>query len=516
MNAIPDIVTWAESPAGFYLPDTKRPVMLAAHQRDILRHIFTVQDDGRLAFDTVVYSTPKKSGKTMVGALVTEYFALFFEPPNEIYCCANDQEQSIGRVFRALSQSVKLNGILKERADIQSRLINFDNGTIVTALASDYAGAAGSNHGLTVWDELWAYTSESARRLWDEMTPVPTRKISLRFVVTYAGFEGESDLLQDLYKKGQAGEVIPELAHIDNGEGQPACRRNGRTFVYWDHELKPHPGLTVSPEEYHAGQQRDLRPLAFLRIHKNHFTANESPFIDPDQWEACYSPEVKPLVDGDKRKVVLGADASTSRDLTALVGTWSNVEAGTKDIIFCRVWRPAKGILRGGRPTIDLDETIGREILRLFRAGNVEAVYYDPYQLHSIALGLEKAGVKMIELPQTSARVESDQALYDAIIGRTVRHFNHPDLNEAVKNSVAIETPRGFRLAKEQTTKKIDPAVAASMSHYGASQSITAPPAAGAIVTPDVDIYKHTDAQRQARAIEKCLGRGRRTRLFRG
>jgi len=30
--------------------------------------------------------------------------------------------------------------------------------------AREYAGAAGSNHGFTSWDELWAYTSEASTR----------------------------------------------------------------------------------------------------------------------------------------------------------------------------------------------------------------------------------------------------------------------------------------------------------------------------------------------------------------
>src|SRR4030042_3273207 len=144
---------------------------------------------------------------------------------------SNDQEQSIGRVYKALSQSRRLNPYLSSRVDVQARLARFDNRTDVYALASDYAGAAGSNHGLTVWDELWAYTSESARRLWDELTPVPTRKISMRFISTYAGFEGDSDLLQELYTRGMKGEGIPELAHIEDGDGQPALRLAGRMFM---------------------------------------------------------------------------------------------------------------------------------------------------------------------------------------------------------------------------------------------------------------------------------------------
>jgi hypothetical protein len=42
------------------------------------------------------------------------------------------------------------------------------------------------------------------------MVPVPTRKISVRLTVTYAGFEGESKLLEDLYKRGLQGTEIAE------------------------------------------------------------------------------------------------------------------------------------------------------------------------------------------------------------------------------------------------------------------------------------------------------------------
>lgn len=467
--SLPDIVEWAQSKAGFYIPETKRPIRLAPHQADILRHITTPGPDGRLPYSEVVLSSTKKSGKTTIAALVMEHFGLFIEPPNEIYACANDLEQSRGRAFKALAQSVKLNPYLKNRATVNQQGIIFDNGTEINALASDYAGAAGSNHGLSVFDELWAYVSERSRRLWDELTPPPTRKIAMRLVVSYAGYTGESELLEGLYAKGKAGEVVPELAHILNGEGQPACRRNGGTFVYWDHELKPHPGLMVTPEAYHAEQRAQLRPMAYLRLHENRFTSNESIFVSPEQWEACYSPDVHALIPGDERFIVLGADASTSRDLTALAGVAYNRDASTVDVVYCRVWKPVENALVG-KQVIDLDATIKAEILRLAKENKVVGVLYDPYQLHSISMSLREAGINMIEMPQTAQRVEADQALYDAIIGRSIRHFNHPDLNEHVVNAVAVETPRGFRLAKEKASRKIDLAVALSMAHSRAAE----------------------------------------------
>jgi hypothetical protein len=90
-------------------------------------------------------------------------------------------------------------------------------GATITAIASDYVGATGANPTITVVDELWAYTSERARRLWDEMVPVPTRKTSVRLRVTYAGFEGESELLESLYNRGLTGEEISSALYRQPG-----------------------------------------------------------------------------------------------------------------------------------------------------------------------------------------------------------------------------------------------------------------------------------------------------------
>jgi hypothetical protein len=131
----------------------------------------------------------------------------------EAYCVANDFDQAQGRVFQAISRIIEASPLLRDSAKLTANKIEFPStGATITAIASDYAGAAGANPTITVFDELWGYTSERSQRLWDEMVPVPTRKISVRLTVTYAGFEGESKLLEDLYKRGIQGEQIaPDL-----------------------------------------------------------------------------------------------------------------------------------------------------------------------------------------------------------------------------------------------------------------------------------------------------------------
>ena len=204
----PDIVKWAISSVGFYLASTKRPIVLTPHQIDLLRHLFTLDKNGRFRYQNILWSAPKKSGKTTIAALITLWFALFIDPPNEIFICANDLEQSIARVFRDVAMAIRLIPELSDRTIVRKSSILFDHGTTIEALPSDYAGAAGSRHGLTVWDELWAYTSENSRRLYDELTPIPTRKNSIRLIVSYAGFIGESKLLEELIERGKSGRPV--------------------------------------------------------------------------------------------------------------------------------------------------------------------------------------------------------------------------------------------------------------------------------------------------------------------
>src|SRR5215468_4679985 len=136
----------------------------------------------------------------------------------EGYCVANDLEQAQGRVFLAIKRIVESSPELRAIARVFSDRVEFPiTGASIAALASDYAGAAGSNPTISSFDELWGYTSESARRLWDEMVPVPTRKVSCRLVTTYAGFEGESELLQELYKRGTAQPTIAPYLHAGDG-----------------------------------------------------------------------------------------------------------------------------------------------------------------------------------------------------------------------------------------------------------------------------------------------------------
>src|SRR5262249_48051777 len=155
-------------------------------------HAFELDEQGRLRSPELLFAAPKKSGKSTFAAMVVLYMTLVLGGRHaEAILVANDLEQSTGRVFAAIKRIVELCPWLKRSANITQTQIRFPaTDATITAIASDYAGAAGANPIISCFDELWGYTSERSHRLWDEMVPPPTRRIACRLTTTYAGFEG--------------------------------------------------------------------------------------------------------------------------------------------------------------------------------------------------------------------------------------------------------------------------------------------------------------------------------------
>jgi phage terminase large subunit-like protein len=213
------LARWRRSPARFIEqvlrdPTTGKPFKLLACEREFIKHAFKTDKKGRLLFPELIYSCPKKSGKSAFNAMMVLITTLLFGGRfAEAVCAANDLEQAQGRVFLALKRIIEASPLLRREAKIVANRILFPaTGATITAISSDYAGAAGANPTISSFDELWGYTLERSSRLWDEMVPPPTRKIACRLTTTYAGFEGESKLLEDLYQRGlKQPQIAPDL-----------------------------------------------------------------------------------------------------------------------------------------------------------------------------------------------------------------------------------------------------------------------------------------------------------------
>lgn len=470
----PDIIEWGQT--SFIDPTTERCIVFADHQIRLLRAIFKLIWEHKV--NTIVWSEIKKSGKTAIAGLVGAYWGSYIEAPNEIITVANDQEQSQGRIYAAMVPTLKkLGWSVPERMPLME---NKQNGSAIKAIGTNYSGEAGGNPGLTLWSELWAFTSESRKRLFDELTHVPTRKYSIRWVETYAGFLNESDLLWDLYsvafKDGKETEPLGE--RIDGVEDLPIWYiPESKTVVYWSHT----PRMPWQTTEFIDSQRNapGMRPATFRRLWCNEWVSSEDQFITLAMYDALENCE--PLDEqGDNRILVLGADASVANDSSAVIAATWDRNRKAPDIIAAWEWRP-KEVEGSERTIVNLSKTVKDKVKWLIENFTVEAVYYDEYQLHSIMTDLkeefDRLGTRklFVDFPQNSGRIESDQALYNWINLQQLRVIKHPRLKQHMLNAVARETERGFRLDKESTSQKIDLAVASAMACYGASVRNRAP-----------------------------------------
>ena len=374
---------------------------------------------------------------------------------------AADKDQAKDRVLRAAKYGVE-QGPLREHARVLKSVIEFDNGSTIEALPADWQGAAGGDYSCIVFDELHTYVHESQRRLFDELIVPPTRPHGVRWIASYAGWLGQSELLKEWWDLALSGNPVDDDLPIYYREDASLL-----ALIDTGSESWRMPWMT---DEYIETVRRTERLNSYRRLFLNEWVAAEDVFIERQRWEECFDPDVRPLTSHDSRRVTIGLDASMSRDLTAAVGCWFNSETDRAEVIYVRTWKPERGKLRGGKPTVDLT-LVREEMLRLADAGQLDAIVYDQYQLHSIAIDLERAGITMIEMPQTSARIAADQALYDAIIGRWIAHYGDPTLTEHLTNAIAVASPRGMRIAKERTSAPNDAAVALSMAAYTTIES---------------------------------------------
>jgi hypothetical protein len=200
---------WRRHPIEFietalFDPETHAPFELLPAERAFLERAFELSPGGKLLYREWLYSCPRKSGKTTFEAIVTLAMTLLYGGAfPESYLLANSLEQGKGRCFEICCRIIGASPLLKGEAVLLADRITFPAfSAVIHVIAADAGSAAGTNSVCSGFDELWAYTSEAARRLWDEMTPPPTRKIACRLTVTYAGYEGESVLLEELYRRG--------------------------------------------------------------------------------------------------------------------------------------------------------------------------------------------------------------------------------------------------------------------------------------------------------------------------
>jgi phage terminase large subunit-like protein len=296
------------------------------------------------------------------------------------------------------------------------------------------------------------------------MAPVPTRRNSMRFVTTYAGHTGESELLEELYRRGLEGKPVPELADIDNGDGEPACRAIDRMFMFWSHK----PRMPWQTPEYYARQRAapGFRESAYLRLHENRWQAPESSFVTALEWDACKG--FVPDLDVDRPMLVAGVDGAIRDDYFAVTIVSRHPDAAKRDdhvmVRAVKVWAPQSG------KEIDFREPF--EWLKDFaKRHKLYKIVYDEWGLADWARRFQReTGVYCAPFSQGADRNRADDLLFELIRSRRVVHNGDAQLAQHIQNAGWKEASsdqegRG-RLVKLAKHRKIDAAVATAMASH--------------------------------------------------
>lgn len=459
-----DLVTWAER--HFYVPELMGPLQLADYQKRALAEIFQPTPDGLLCYSTVVWSDLKKSIKSTIAGAVCLWWA-DTHPWSTIRIVANDLKQADSREGEYIRRAIELNrGYFVEKRGAKVKpsgySIELGNHSKIEAVPLDPRGEAGGGDDIVVFTELWAAKSEVHKRMWTELTLSPLKYgRSFRWVETYAGFVGESPLLEPLYKAGveQGRRLDPDVEMFAND--------SARLFCLWNTQ----PRLPWQTPEYYAQESATLLPNEYDRVHRNRWVTSEQQAIPPEWWEACRDP--LPLrIDtrtgkGESTPLVVAVDASVSGDCTAVTVVSRHPEH--KDHVverLTRVWVPAD--MPGGK--MDYHATVSPLLDKLVADGfNIVEVPYDPYQLHQWAQDRRKKEKPLWyrEFNQGADRLLADKGLYDLIRDRRLHHSGNPTLTEHVAHCNAkagSDEDSKMRLVKRSTESKIDGAVALSMA----------------------------------------------------
>lgn len=453
-----DPVKWIQE--HYYIPETQRPIILAPYHKAVLREALRHDDEGKLIYTTVVWSDIKKSAKSSIAAAVALYRARN-QAWASIKIVANDLKQADSRVMEYVRRSVRLHP--QHDARTSGNTIHFGNSSKIEAIPIDPAGEAGGTDHLIVFSELWAAKHRKYEQMWTEMTPPPTLfGFSQRWVETYAGFDGDSPILEGLYDQGMAGDQL-DLSYTDE-DGQYhdlsdlQLFANGRLLLLWNGQ----PRCPWQTPEYYADQRTQLTPSEFDRVHGNIWATSQQKFIPMEWWRDCRGT----LDKREDRKLTLGVDAGISDDRFAIVGT--DEIGGVCHIKFCQTWAaPAGGKIEFSTYAKDGPED---ELVRLLEAGKVEEIRFDPYQLHDMMIRLEKkyrGRCRFVEFKQGQMRLISDKQLYDRIKGRQIRHNYDDDADLSTHLDNADRQEQGdnrLRIVKRSQDKKIDAAVALSMA----------------------------------------------------
>lgn len=469
--------------------------------------------DGLRRFRKIFAFIPKGAGKSPWGSGTALYLTLCDdEQAAEVYAVAADTKQA--RIVHDNAKiMVETSPDLADMCEVlRDAIYDPASHSKLEVLSSDASTKHGFRPHGVIFDEFHAqpnaYLYEALER------SMIKRRQPLMVLITHAGEDDEGICYEEyeLAKRVLSGTmtapttlpVIFEAAPDDEWTDPALWRR-----------VNPGHGITVKHDaietECAAAQAAPRKKNGFLRFHLNRWVNDARAWMLVDQWDACKGP----VIDSELQALSLagGLDMSQKYDLTGFVLTFKTPLTDVSDqieVIGTNEFGEAvrRSISLNYRITLVPFFWIPRDTMRqrehedrvpyseweklgLVRAteGNVidydvifkditgpitarfprlrgAEIGYDPAFATDIALKLQGAGFRMVEILQNYKHLSEPSHVFEALVrGVRVRHDGHRVLRWNVENATVRQDDAGrIRPVKpKRATRRIDGVVASLM-----------------------------------------------------
>lgn len=503
-------------------PWAGQPFDLLDWQRElIVRQLFgwKRRRNGLRRFRKLLLYVPKKNGKTqLVAGLANLVLFCDGEMGAEIVVAAADREQA-RLLFGEARAMVEDCPDLAGRADVlRSEILYRETRSTMKVISAEARTKHGPNLHCVIVDELHA---QPDRELVETLEKgIAARHQPLVMYLTTAGSDFESIAYEEYqYAKRLISGAITDdtcLPVIFEADAALDWRSLDTARL-----ANPSYGVTV-PEEYYRDEitkaiNEPRKRNAYLQLHLNHWTQQQTVWIPLEAWDACQVDDLVVDNAGAARVCVGGLDLSAKTDLTAFVALVRRDDLGRRrtDVdgqsalgidfavdLIPFFWMPEETLHRRAREdnvpyalwaeqghlrvtegaTIDyaaLLEAITDELAPRYGFTDIA---YDPWAATQFAQQLEKQKFVPVEVAQNMKRLSEPAKLFEALIySRQLRHNGHPVMRWCVENCAVYEDPAGNIRPKKPSPKKRIDGVAAAVTAL--SRLMVAPPPKASVYT---------------------------------
>jgi phage terminase large subunit-like protein len=493
-----------------------QPFDLLDYQRILIRAAFGwKRQDGLRRFRKIFLAVPKGNGKSPLCSGVGLLLAGFDnEAGAEVYAAAADKQQArivfdTARIM--VSKSEKLDQAFEAFRDSLKVRGGTEYFQVVSADAPTKHGFR--PHGI-VFDEFHA---QPDRHLYDSLDRgTVKRRQPMTWLVTTAGDDDESICFEewDYARRVMSGSIEDETYLAMIFELRP---EDDWTDIEVIKRVNPGYGITVKADALAnsllAAQNEPRKRNSFLQLHGNRWSNQATAWIPVEWWDACDSP-VPPDVELAAFPCAIGIDMAQKIDLAAapivfrlpLEGAAAEtVEVVTEDeagapvkkslslnyriVIIPAFWLPEdtlreraqvdhvrydiwrdEGLLNAtGGAVIDSDAIVSHVLAlpKRFPLAKQAEVAYDPAFATEVAMRLQAAGYKTVEVLQNYRNLSEACQVFEALVkARRVIHGGHRLLRWNVENVAVRQDDAGrIRPVKpRKQAKRIDGVVATLMA----------------------------------------------------